>query len=245
MGVPLVVFPVAGVIRPTTFPLRRLQPPTTRKLNICCCSSNNESRQGKKSPYEILGVELGCSVLQLKTAFRGKVKQFHPDVMTGQNSDAMIRLVIEAYDELMRQHGHHSIDLSSNFDPFEEPECEATDVFVNEVFCIGKGCPYSCVKTAPDAFSFMDEYGYGSKARATSQGGVRLDKERSSMLVAVKQCPRKCIHYVTPAQKEILEELLHNILTPPLYDSGEMDCLESLITKAKYENGRYMSKFEN
>lgn len=100
MGVPLVVFPVAGVIRPTTFPLRRLQPPTTRKLNICCCSSNNESRQGKKSPYEILGVELGCSVLQLKTAFRGKVKQFHPDVMTGQNSDAMIRLVIEAYDEV-------------------------------------------------------------------------------------------------------------------------------------------------
>lgn len=107
------------------------------------------------------------------------------------------------------------------------------------------GCPYSCVKTAPDAFSFMDEYGYGSKARATSQGGVRLDKERSSMQVAVKQCPRKCIHYVTPAQREILEELLHNILTPPLYDSGEMDCLKSLITKAKYENGRYMSKFEN
>lgn len=90
--------PIAGVVRQTSFPLRCL-PPITRRKSIICCSSKSESR-GKKSPHEILGVELGCSVLQLKSAFRSKVKQFHPDVTTGQSSDEMIRLVIEAYDEV-------------------------------------------------------------------------------------------------------------------------------------------------
>ncbi|KAF9600010.1 hypothetical protein IFM89_002483 [Coptis chinensis] len=39
-------------------------------------------------------------------------------------------------------------------DPFDEPECEAIDLFVNATLCIGKGCPHSCVQRAPHAFSF-------------------------------------------------------------------------------------------
>nr|POE50071.1 hypothetical protein CFP56_68479 [Quercus suber] len=39
-------------------------------------------------------------------------------------------------------------------DRFEKLECEAFDIFVNEVLCVGKGCPYSCVERAPHAFSF-------------------------------------------------------------------------------------------
>ncbi|KAK4595905.1 hypothetical protein RGQ29_014122 [Quercus rubra] len=35
---------------------------------------------------------------------------------------------------------------------FEKPECEAFDIFVNEVLCVG--CPYSCVKRALHSFSF-------------------------------------------------------------------------------------------
>ena len=27
----------------------------------------------------------------------------------------------------------------NNIDPFDEPECEARDIFVNEVLCIGTG----------------------------------------------------------------------------------------------------------
>uniref|UniRef100_A0A452Z215 Uncharacterized protein n=1 Tax=Aegilops tauschii subsp. strangulata TaxID=200361 RepID=A0A452Z215_AEGTS len=55
----------------------------------------------------------------------------------------------------------------NNIDPFDEPECEARDIFVNELLCIGTGCPYSCVKRAPHAFAFADDIG---TARAISQG---------------------------------------------------------------------------
>ncbi|KAL9273477.1 hypothetical protein AKJ16_DCAP27725 [Drosera capensis] len=51
-------------------------------------------------------------------------------------------------------------------DPFDNPECEALDVFVNEVMCVGQGCPYSCVKRAPHAFTFSSL----GTARATTQG---------------------------------------------------------------------------
>lgn len=87
-------------------------------------------------------------------------------------------------------------------DPFDEPECEAYDLFVNEFQCVGKGilfyncciklydtsffflssfsslpsyisklfragCPYSCVKRAPHAFSFSLDY---ATAHVISQG---------------------------------------------------------------------------
>ncbi|GAA0160177.1 hypothetical protein LIER_43513 [Lithospermum erythrorhizon] len=52
-------------------------------------------------------------------------------------------------------------------DPFDNPEYEALDVFVNESLCIGVGCPYSCVERAPHAFSFSSSTG---TARATTQG---------------------------------------------------------------------------
>lgn len=38
-------------------------------------------------------------------------------------------------------------ELRECLDPFENPECEAFDVFVNEFLCVGKGtifAPYEC-----------------------------------------------------------------------------------------------------
>jgi hypothetical protein len=58
---------------------------------------------------------------------------------------------------------------SRSTDPFDDPECEAEDVFVNELNCIGQGCPYSCVARAPDVFSFAANTGC---ARAVSQGEI-------------------------------------------------------------------------
>lgn len=117
-------------------------------------------------------------------------------------------------------------------DPFDYPECEASDVFVNESLCAGKGCPYSCVKRAPHAFAFVS---FTGTARATSQGFG----EDYQVQLAVGQCPRSCIHYVTPSQRVILEELLDSILNTPYDTTAEADLLYSLIAKAKFENNRY------
>ncbi|XP_057763734.1 uncharacterized protein LOC130985015 isoform X2 [Salvia miltiorrhiza] len=119
-------------------------------------------------------------------------------------------------------------------DPFEQPECEAYDVFINEVLCMGKGCPYSCVSTAPHAFRFSSATG---TARATSQGHAGDYQVQR----AVGQCPRSCMHYVTPSQRIILEELLDSILDMPYDTSAEAEFLYSLIVKARYENNRYQT----
>uniref|UniRef100_A0A2P2ILT6 Uncharacterized protein MANES_09G167200 n=1 Tax=Rhizophora mucronata TaxID=61149 RepID=A0A2P2ILT6_RHIMU len=94
------------------------------------------------------------------------------------------------------------------------------------------GCPYSCVQTAPQAFTYDPSTG---TARATSQGhGEDYQVQRT-----VGQCPRSCIHYVTPSQRVILEELLHSILNAPYDISAEADLLYSLIVKARFENNRF------
>uniref|UniRef100_A0A0D9WG83 J domain-containing protein n=1 Tax=Leersia perrieri TaxID=77586 RepID=A0A0D9WG83_9ORYZ len=92
-------------------------------------------------------------------------------------------------------------------------------------------CPYSCVKRAPHAFAFADDTG---TARAISQG---LGNDYNVQL-AVGQCPRKCICYVTPCQRIILEEVLASVLMTP-YDLSEAAVLDSLLSKATFENNRY------
>ncbi|GJW49118.1 hypothetical protein Tco_0090469 [Tanacetum coccineum] len=181
------------------------------------------------------------------------VKQFHPDVRKSDDdgsSDTMIRRVIQAYENRKRALSRladicylslpvvlsnlskSEIIESECLDPFDAPESEALDIFVNEVLCVGKGCPYSCVKTAPHAFNFSTSTG---TAQATSQG----HGEDYQVQLAVGQCPRSCIHYVTPSQRVILEELLGSILNMPFDCSAEADLLYSLIVKAKFENNRY------
>ncbi|CAL9003403.1 unnamed protein product [Prunus brigantina] len=166
-----------------------------------------------------------CSIQLLE------VKQFHPDVnRTGKDCDMMIRRVIQAY-EMLSNYSRSEIIERECVDPFDNPECEAFDVFINEVLCIGKGCPYSCVQRAPHAFT----YASNGTARAASPG-VGDDYQ---VQLAVGQCPRSCIHYVTPLQRIILEELLDSILNMPYDSSAEADLLYSLIVKARFENNRY------
>lgn len=191
------------------------------------------SAPSSASPYQILGVDptTPTSASQLKAAFRARVKEFHPDVCKDiTNAEEVIQYVIRAYEILSKRH-HPEYTTGECLDPFEEPECEASDLFVNEVLCMGKGCPYSCVRRVPYAFVFTTEYG---TARATSQG-LSGDYE---VQLAVGQCPKRCIHYVTPSQRTLLEDLLHSVLNNP-YDMGEAALLESLIMKATVENNRY------
>nr|XP_015875227.2 uncharacterized protein LOC107412040 [Ziziphus jujuba var. spinosa] len=222
---------------PTVIPIRRAaKAQSGYKFTVKSCSGRtgedaDAPLSSTSSAFAVLGVQPTCSAAELKAAFRAKVKQFHPDVnRTGEGSDTMIRRVIQAY-EMLSNYSRSEIIESECLDPFENPECEAFDLFVNEILCVGKGCPYSCVTRAPHAFSFAST----GTARATSQG----HGEDYQVQLAVGQCPRSCIHYVTPSQRIILEELLDSILEVPYDISAEADFLYSLIVKAKFENNRY------
>ncbi|KAK6915571.1 hypothetical protein RJ641_020688, partial [Dillenia turbinata] len=227
-----------GVRNPINFsPISKFQ------FRVNCKNRNTHDTLSTSSAYKLLGVNPNCSPAKLKSAFRAKstvvsvevlkVKQFHPDVRKdGDDSDMMIRLVIQAYETVSNYRRSEVIESCTEvLDPFDKPECEAFDVFVNEVMCVGKGCPYSCVERAPHAFT----YASSGTACVTSQGHV----EDYQVQLAVGQCPRSCIHYVTPSQRVILEELLDSILEMPYDSSAEADMLYSLIVKAKFENNRY------
>ncbi|THG01579.1 hypothetical protein TEA_029759 [Camellia sinensis var. sinensis] len=203
-----------------------------RILDVVDISLKQEANETDGSGALILGVVPNCSPAELKAAFRTRVKQYHPDVRKdGELSDTMIRHVIQAY-QILSKYTKTEIIERECLDPFDEPECEAFDIFINEVLCVGKGCPYSCVERAPHAFRFASSTG---TAHATSQG----HGEDYHVQLAVGQCPRSCIHYVTPSQRVVLEELLHSILDMPYDTSAEADLLYSLIVKAKFENNRY------
>ncbi|XAR52590.1 hypothetical protein NMG60_11020737 [Bertholletia excelsa] len=214
---------------PVLFP-----PPSPSPFTVNCRERINygDDILSTSSACDVLGVVPNCSPVELKAAFRAKVKQFHPDVRkNGEISDAMIRRVIQAY-QILSHYTKTEIIERECLDPFDKPECEAFDIFVNEVLCVGKGCPYSCVEKAPQAFAFASATG---TARATSQG----HGEDYRVQLAVGQCPRSCIHYVTPSQRVILEELLDSIIDMPFDTSAEAELLYSLIVKAKFENNRF------
>ncbi|XP_077242363.1 chaperone DnaJ-domain superfamily protein [Tasmannia lanceolata] len=213
-------------------PSRKVFRPNCRNtISDSQSSEDYEDWISTASPYDVLGVLPSCSLTDLKQAFRARVKEFHPDVCKdARGSNAMIRRVIQAYEVLSKYHGSETTERESS-DPFEEPECEAFDLFVNQALCVGKGCPYSCVKRAPHAFSFDS---LNDTARAISQG----HDEDYQIQFAVGQCPRSCIYYVTPSQRVILEELLDSVMNFP-YNSADASLLYSLLAKAKFENNRY------
>uniref|UniRef100_A0A0D3G7C3 J domain-containing protein n=1 Tax=Oryza barthii TaxID=65489 RepID=A0A0D3G7C3_9ORYZ len=162
----------------------------------------------------ILGLDASASytAAQLKAAFRARVKEFHPDVCKDtENADLIMRRVLEAYEILS--------------DMFWQLDLRKTTI------ASFAGCPYSCVKRAPHAFAFADDTG---TAHASSQGHY----DDYNVQLAVGQCPRKCMYYVTPCQRTILEEILASVLMTP-YDLSEAAVLDSLLSKAMFENNRY------
>ncbi|KAG0615495.1 hypothetical protein M758_5G045800 [Ceratodon purpureus] len=197
-------------------------------------SESGVNWMNKGSPYSVLGVSPDCSEEDIKVAFRNRIKEFHPDVYKGtEDADAITQRVIRAY-EMLTNESVERIYRRKNMDPFAEPECEAEDVFVFEMNCIGRGCPYPCVGRAPDIFKFAADTGC---ARAASQRGPGQGEDYDVQL-AVGQCPRNCIYWVTPMQREVLENLMERALEGTTY-SSEVVTLEALITRANYENGRY------
>ncbi|KAL5995954.1 hypothetical protein ACLOJK_026027 [Asimina triloba] len=220
------------------------------------CSSSRGEASGnpnadRLSPYQVLGIDPSspCCLEDIKTAFRAKVKKFHPDVnKDGRDSDVMIRRVIQAYEILSKQH-QFEIAEREYADPFDYPECEALDVFVNEAFCVGQDTLKECyILSLTDSgvqTPLLLKQAIALSFRAlTEKPSISGHGEDYQVQVAVGQCPRSCIHYVTPLQRVILEELLDSVLKSPC-SSAEAATLDSLVVKARFENNRYQKPKKN
>ncbi|KAG2395141.1 uncharacterized protein HKW66_Vig0074830 [Vigna angularis] len=245
-----------------------------KKARASCSRRDDDGPMTSASAYAVLGLNPNCSAADMKAAFRAKVKEFHPDLYKHSNtthSDAMIRRVIEAYRILSNCTPSQLIE-SECLDPFDTPECEAFDLFVDQLLCVGKGrghalqfyflpfCSWDYGEMAEEEFGRVGKKGIGGRKKgdkiveklegaphaftyASSTGTARASSQGHGddyqVQCAVGQCPRNCIHYVTPSQRIFLEELLDSILEAPYDTSAEADLLYSLINKAKFENNRY------
>nr|POE50063.1 hypothetical protein CFP56_68474 [Quercus suber] len=122
------------------------------------------------------------------------------------------KLLVSLISYILSNYSRSEIIERECLDPFKKLECEAFDIFVNEVLCVGKGCPYSCVKWAPYAFSL---------ASTGSAKGFFTSFKTSVDMIRI-----------------ILEELLDSILSTPYSSLAEAEMLYSLMVKAKFENNR-------
>ena len=50
-----------------------------------------------ENPYSILGLRIGCSLSDIKKAFRKLIMKYHPDVNKELNADLMSKKIIAAY----------------------------------------------------------------------------------------------------------------------------------------------------
>eukprot|EP00899_Mesostigma_viride_P016717 jgi/Mesvir1/25046/Mv18330-RA.1 len=165
------------------------------------------------------------------------MKESHPDVspLGEQEANEQAAALIHAYKvlvvKLSPKESHD--DVGEELDPFGDPQSEADEVFVNELRCIGRGCPYSCVARAPLTFAFAEGTG---AARAICQG----EGGNSAYLLnlAVGQCPVSCIAWVTRAQNQVLTAQLRRAIDGKEAANDVGVVIDSLIAQANYENGR-------
>ncbi len=76
-----------------------------------------------KSYYEILGVSSNADNLTIKKAYRGLVKQYHPDIYKGEDRDTKFQEIQKAYDVLSDEDkratydrtGHQSYEQSEKY----------------------------------------------------------------------------------------------------------------------------------
>lgn len=96
-------------------------------------------------------------------------------------------------------------------------------------------CYSSCVAKAPSVFSFPEDSPFGA-ARATGDPSAAPPYKVS---LAVGQCPRECIAYVTPLQLERLAAELDRVRDGSASAVEADFALFSLLAKANFENGRW------
>eukprot|EP00898_Chlorokybus_atmophyticus_P007921 jgi/Chlat1/812/Chrsp104S01312 len=149
-------------------------------------------------PYTLLGLDgmadEDVTQEKIKAAFRTKLKEYHPDVYRGADSTLIAARMIRAYELLMDDTQRARLSRRrKGISVFDEPETEATQVFVNELRCLGR----------------------------------------------VGQCPQLCIHWVTPEQRQLLEEELQRAVNGWASPDEVGVVLDMYLARAKYQNNRY------
>jgi len=81
----------------------------------------------KRDYYDVLGVQKGADEREIKKAFRGKAKQYHPDVSEDSNAEEKFKEIQEAYAVLSDtekrgqydQFGHEGLNSQGGFGGFQ------------------------------------------------------------------------------------------------------------------------------
>lgn len=68
----------------------------------------------RKDPYQLLGVSREASLEEVRTAFRKKVRQQHPDTASEERDDSDVQDVIEAYRLLINRASQPRRDAGSS-----------------------------------------------------------------------------------------------------------------------------------
>jgi len=212
---------------------------------MCTAVGKNGKSGGSKTPYEFLGIAPGCSLEEAKAAFKTKVKQFHPDVYKGEDATDITSRLLLAYEIVKDEvsgaaggddsvRGYEEGGFAES-DPFRNPRGPANRIFVNELNCIGRGCLSCCVDKLPGIFNFSVDT---EKARCYSSKSIATPELEYPVYLAVEQCPRKCIHYVTTGQLLSLQREFQQVLDGEASPEEISYRLYDLLSVTKFENGR-------
>ncbi|XP_047956513.1 chaperone protein dnaJ C76, chloroplastic-like [Salvia hispanica] len=170
----------------------------------CCVKKEAES---SKNHYELLGVPVDASGVQIKDAYRKLQKKYHPDIAGDKGHESTVMLN-KAYEVLVRG------DLRKEYDRSigrvrvgiernalgsvwkEPPRPQA--LFVDETACVG--C-WKCVHYAGNTFT-MDE------ASGTARIKVQYGDHDAQIEMSMESCPVNCIHWVDTEELAVLEHLI-------------------------------------
>nr|POE50064.1 hypothetical protein CFP56_68474 [Quercus suber] len=106
------------------------------------------------------------------------------------------KLLVSLISYILSNYSRSEIIERECLDPFKKLECEAFDIFVNEVLCVGKGCPYSCVKWAPYAFSLASTgsaKGFFTSILSTPYSSLAEAEMLYSLMVKAKFENNRCL----------------------------------------------------
>ncbi|GAB4814662.1 hypothetical protein N2152v2_001708 [Parachlorella kessleri] len=151
--------------------------------------------------YSLLGVAPNADVTQIKRAYRGLMREYHPDMSQDEDSTEFAIFLNDVYETLIDPERRAAYDAIAGFkldaiNPFLDTSYERDMVFVDEFTCIG--CR-NCANVCPKTFDIEDEYG---RARVMAQG-VDGDERLQE---AIDTCPVSCIHWVSAPQLALLEK---------------------------------------
>mmetsp|Transcript_30065 Transcript_30065/g.41619 ORF Transcript_30065/g.41619 Transcript_30065/m.41619 type:complete len:267 (-) Transcript_30065:347-1147(-) len=220
--------------------------------NISCYDGRQDRQTDASfkplSPYQLLGVQPGCSLNEVKTAFKSRVKMQHPDLQQRNESDSPARAaearteanrrtarLLRAY-QFLKDEVENSGDALSpgEDDPFTQPRGPVDRIFVNEINCLGRSCYASCVGKMPDLFQIAEDT---KRARCISQSILNSEWEYP-LFIAVQQCPKNCIHYVTEDQRAFLNGALKGAIDGITSLEDAEIYIYDMLAIASYENGR-------